>query len=259
MPRLTTLDRSIAGRVALVTGAASGMGRATAHLFADEGARVAVTDVVEDGVRKVVEEINGAGGEARGWTLDVSDGERGRVVVREVIAHFGTLQILVNNAGISRMAPIDADDYEQSWARTLEVNLSGQMRLIRAALPELMRDGAGRIVNIASTEGKGATPGNSPYSAAKHGVIGLTRSLAVELGKEGITVNAICPGPINTAMTQGIPTEQKAIYARRRTALRRYGEPEEVAHGTLSLVLPAASFITGVALEVDGGLTIRRA
>ena len=113
--------------------------------------------------------------------------------------------------------------------------------------------------NIASTEGKGATPGNSPYSAAKHGVIGLTRSLAVELGKEGITVNAICPGPINTAMTQGIPTEQKAIYARRRTALRRYGEPEEVAHGTLSLVLPAASFITGVALEVDGGLTIRRA
>ena len=145
MPRLTTLDRSIAGRVALVTGAASGMGRATAHLFADEGARVAVTDLTEDGVRKVVDEINGAGGEARGWTLDVSDAERGQTVVREVIAHFGTLQILVNNAGISRMAPIDADDYEERWAQTFEVNLSGQMRLIRAALPELMRDGAGVI------------------------------------------------------------------------------------------------------------------
>ena len=131
--------------------------------------------------------------------------------------------------------------------------------MIRAALPHLRASESPRIVNIASTEGKGATPGNSPYSAAKHGVIGLTRSLACELGKEGITVNAICPGPINTAMTERIPLEHKQIYARRRTALRRYGEPEEVAHGTLSLVLPAASFITGVALEVDGGLTIRRA
>jgi len=114
-------------------------------------------------------------------------------------------------------------------------------------------------VNIASTEGLGATPGNSAYAAAKTGVIGLTRGLAVELGKEGITVNAICPGPINTGMTAGIADEDKQIYARRRTALRRYGEPEEVAHATLSLCLPAASFITGVALPVDGGLTIRRA
>ncbi len=255
MPRLTTLDRSIAGRVALVTGAASGMGRATAHLFADEGARVAVTDVVEDGVRKVVEEINGAGGEARGWTLDVSDGERGRVVVREVIAHFGTLQILVNNAGISRMAPIDADDYEESWARTLEVNLSGQMRLIRAALPELMRDGAGRIVNIASTEGLGATALASPYTAAKHGVIGLTRALAVELGARGVTVNCICPGPIRTGMTEAIPEEAKTKFARRRVPLRRYGEPEEVAHATLSLVLPAASYVNAAVVPVDGGMT----
>ncbi len=255
MPRLTTLDRSIAGRVALVTGAASGMGRATAHLFADEGARVAVTDVVEDGVRKVVDEINGAGGESRGWTLDVSDAERGETVVREVIAHFGTLQILINNAGISRMAPIDADDYEQSWARTLEVNLSGQMRLIRAALPELMRDGAGRIVNIASTEGLGATALASPYTAAKHGVIGLTRALAVELGARGVTVNCICPGPIRTGMTEAIPEEAKTKFARRRVPLRRYGEPEEVAHATLSLVLPAASYVNAAVLPVDGGMT----
>jgi 3-oxoacyl-[acyl-carrier protein] reductase len=100
---------------------------------------------------------------------------------------------------------------------------------------------------------------NSAYSAAKTGVIGLTRGLAVELGKEGITVNCICPGPIRTAMTERIPEEHKQIYARRRTALRRYGDPEEVAHGTLHLCLPASSFITGVALPVDGGLTVRRA
>ena len=255
MPRLTTLDRSIAGRVALVTGAASGMGRATAHLFADEGARVAVTDLTEDGVRKVVDEINGAGGEARGWTLDVSDAERGQTVVREVIAHFGTLQILVNNAGISRMAPIDADDYEERWAQTFEVNLSGQMRLIRAALPELMRDGAGRIVNIASTEGLGASALASPYTAAKHGVIGLTRALAVELGARGVTVNCICPGPIRTGMTEAIPEPAKTKFARRRVPLRRYGEPEEVAHATLSLVLPAASYVNAAVVPVDGGMT----
>jgi 3-oxoacyl-[acyl-carrier protein] reductase len=255
MPRLSRLDRSIAGRVALITGAASGMGRATAHLFADEGARVAVTDVAEDGVRKVVDEINGAGGEARGWTLDVSDAARGEAVVREVIAHFGTLQILVNNAGISRMAPIEAEDYEDSWARTLEVNLSGQVRLIRAALPELVRDGAGRIVNIASTEGLGATAFASPYTAAKHGVIGLTRGLAVELGARGVTVNCICPGPIRTGMTQAIPEQAKTKFARRRVPLRRYGEPEEVAHATLSLVLPASSYLNAAIIPVDGGMT----
>ncbi len=114
-------------------------------------------------------------------------------------------------------------------------------------------------MNIASTEGFGATKYGSPYTAAKTGVIGLTRSLAVELGPENITVNCICPGPIRTGMTAGIEEEHKIIFAKRRTALRRYAEPEEVAHGTLSLVLPASQYITGVALPVDGGLLIRNA
>ena len=119
--------------------------------------------------------------------------------------------------------------------------------------------GGGRIVNIASTEAHGATKGLSPYSAAKTGVLGLTRSLAVELGTRGITVNCICPGPINTGMTEQFPDEVKAEFARRRTALKRYGDPEEVAHGTLNFVLPASSYMTGATLIVDGGLTIKNA
>jgi len=137
--------------------------------------------------------------------------------------------------------------------------LTGHTRTIRAALPHLRRSDAGRIVNIASTEALGATRFGSPYSAAKAGVIGLTRSLAVELGREGITVNCICPGPINTGMTEAIPDDQKAIFAKRRTAIGRYGDPEEVAHGTLNFCLPASRYMTGAVLPVDGGLTIKNA
>jgi len=257
MARLSKLSRSVAGKVVIVTGAASGMGRATAHLFADEGARVAVTDVTP--VDAVVDEIVGAGGTARGWQLDVSKKVDIDRVVAGIAAHFGGIDILINNAGISRHGPIDADEWEDRWAQSLDVLLTGQARMVRAALPWLRKAHDARIVNIASTEGLGATRFISPYTSAKTGVIGLTRSLAVEFGPEGITVNCICPGPINTGMTQRIPPEQKAEFARRRTALRRYAEPEEVAQMTLSLCLPAAGFVTGTTLPVDGGLTIRNA
>ncbi len=259
MGRLTRLSRSIAGRVALVTGAASGMGRATAQLFADEGARVAVTDVAQAGVDLVVEEILGAGGDARGFALDVSDPANIEAVTAEIVDHFGRLGILVNNAGISRFTPIDHADYAEAWSATLAVNLEGQLRMVRACLPHLLADGAGRIVNIASTEGVGATAMGSAYTVSKHGVIGLTRSLAVELGARGITVNCVCPGPIRTGMTAAIPEDAKNKFARRRVPLQRYGDPEEVAHGTLSLVLPAASYINGAVLVIDGGMTIRNA
>jgi 3-oxoacyl-[acyl-carrier protein] reductase len=257
MARLTRLDRSVAGRVAIVTGAASGMGRATAHLLADEGASVAAIDRAPGGVEAVAREITAAGGTALAWALDVTDAAAVLAAVEEVAARLGPPDILVNNAGVSLPAPIGMDGYEQAWETTLAVNLTAHATFVRACLPHLQRHGQGRIVNVASTEGLGATAHISPYTASKHGVIGLTRALAVELGATGVTVNCICPGPIRTGMTAAIPEEAKTKFARRRVPMRRYGEPEEVAHMTLSLVLPAASYVNGAVLVVDGGLTVQ--
>ncbi len=261
MPRLSQLSRSVAGRVVLITGAASGMGRATAFLFADEGARVAVTDLARDAVDPVVDEIRRAGGEAEGFSLDVADREQIHHVVDAVHEALGPIDILVNNAGIAIGASLEQADeeYEPVWQRALDVMLSAHQRMARACLPQLRRDRAGRIINIASTEGLGATAGTGPYTAAKHGVIGLTRSMAVELGAQGVTANCVCPGPILTGMTEAIPEAARAKFARRRVPLRRYGSPEEVAHATLSLALPAASYLNGVVLPVDGGMTIQNA
>jgi 3-oxoacyl-[acyl-carrier protein] reductase len=218
------------------------MGRATAEVFAAEGAIVAATDL-----------------RGTDWIMDVSDPDQVRRVVDEIAARHGRLDIVVNNAGISAFSPIDSGNYEEVWARAVAVLLTAQQRVIRAALPYLRKAPHPRIVNIASTEALGATSRDSPYAAAKAGVTGLTRALAVELGREGITVNCICPGPISTGMTASIPDEHKEIFAKRRTALGRYGRPEEVAHITLSLCLPAASYITGTTIPVDGGLMARNA
>lgn len=253
------LSRSVKGLTVLVTGAASGMGRATARVFAAEGANVAVTDYNSLGAQGVAAEIVANGGTAKAWPIDVADREQVPMVVNDIAAHFGGLDIVVNNAGISVRVAIDDDGYDDAWTKAIAVMLTAHQRIIRAALPYLRQSKSPRIVNIASTEALGATALHSPYSAAKAGVTGLTRSLAVELGRDGITVNCICPGPIATAMTARIEDEHKAIYARRRTALGRYGDPEEVAHMTLSLCLPAASFLTGAVIPVDGGLMARNA
>jgi len=253
------LSRAVKGLTVLVTGAASGMGRATARVFAAEGANVAVTDISAEGIEAVAREIAADGGMAKAWTLDVADGAQIVSVVNDVATHFGGLDIVVNNAGISVRVAIDDDGYDEAWAKGIAVMLTAHPRIIRAALPHLRKSKSPRIVNIASTEALGATALHSPYSAAKAGVAGLTRSLAVELGRDGITVNCICPGPIRTAITDRIPEEHKTIYAKRRTALGRYGDPEEVAHMTLSLCLPAASFLTGAVIPVDGGLMARNA
>jgi 3-oxoacyl-[acyl-carrier protein] reductase len=253
------LDRSVKERAVLVTGAASGMGRATAHLFAQEGAMVAVTDINQTGIETVVGEIKAERGKAEGWHLDVFNPSEIKQVVEEVAGRFGRLDILINNAGFGAFRPIDDERFEATWERALGGLLTAQQRLVRAALPFLRKSDSPRIVNIASTEGLGATPGDTPYVVAKTGVVGLTRALAVDLGPEGITVNCICPGPIRTALTDSIPEQHKEIFARRRTALKRYGYPEEVAHITFSLCLPAASYITGAVIPVDGGLMVRNA
>ena len=253
------LARTVKGLTVLVTGAASGMGRATAFVFARDGAKVAVTDVKLDACEAVAAEIRAEGGAAQAWALDVSNAETIATVVPQIAEHFGGLDAVVNNAGVSGFAPIDSPNYEAIWASQTPILITAHPRIIRAALPYLRRSKSPRIVNIASTEALGATARDSIYAAAKAAVTGLTRALAVELGKEGITVNCICPGPINTGMTQAIPEADKTTFAHRRTAMRRYGEPWEVAHITLSLCLPAASYITGVTIPVDGGLMARNA
>jgi 3-oxoacyl-[acyl-carrier protein] reductase len=261
VPALTKLSRSVQGRVAVVTGAASGMGRATALLFADEGALVALVDRDTEGLHEVEEAVVGShgGGAAAAWEVDIGDRDEIGRVVREVTARLGPVDILVNNAGIAVPAAFDGEpaDYEAAWEKTLAVNLAAHQRLVRACLPHLVRERQGRIVNVASTEGIGASRFNSPYVAAKHAVIGLTRAMAVELGPMGVTANAVCPGPIRTGMTALIPEEAKEKFARRKVPLRRYGDPEEVAHAILSLCLPASSYINGSVLVVDGGMTAK--
>lgn len=262
MARLTELSRSVEGMVAIVTGAASGMGRATAHLFADEGANVVVTDLGTERVQAVVDEIAGVhgAGVVKGVVCDVADPDQLRALVGSTITTFGTIDIVVNNAGVALPTSLldgDEDAFESSWATTLDVNLTAHARLVRLALPYLRKGGQGRVVNIASTEAIVTTAGMAAYAATKAGVVGLTKSMAVELGQHGVTANCICPGPILTGMTEAIPDEAKQTYARRRVPLRRYGVPEEVAHMTLNLCLPASSFVNGAIIPVDGGMTIR--
>ena len=259
--RLSILDRSIRGRVAIVTGAGSGIGRAVAHLFADEGARVAVVDVVSERVDAVVAEIVEAHGpgSAVGWVVDMRSREDVDALPGRVAAEFGGVDVLVNNAGVTRRVDFgaEADDFDAAWAEVVDVNLTAYARLTRAALPNLARSDSARIICTASTEALGASGHVPAYNASKAGVIGLVRAMAVEFGRRGITANAVCPGPIETGMTMDIPEENRARFARRRVPLGRYGSPEEVAHAVLNLALPASRFVNGAVLVVDGGMTSR--
>jgi 3-oxoacyl-[acyl-carrier protein] reductase len=230
-------------------------------VFADEGARVAVVDLRQDDVDAVVGEITDAHGPdaALGVVTDVGDLDQLRRLVTTVVERLGGIDILVNNAGVAlpTFSQQADDDFVTNWDRTLAVNLTAHAHLVRLAVPYLAAEQQGRVVNIASTEAIVTTAGMVGYTATKAGVVGLTKSFAVELGRRGITVNCICPGPIRTGMTASISEEDKETYARRRVPLRRYGDPEEVAQMTLSLCLPAASFLNGAIIPVDGGMTIR--
>jgi 3-oxoacyl-[acyl-carrier protein] reductase len=255
--RLSGLSRSVKGHAVFITGAGSGIGRATAHLFADEGARVAVTDLDGSRAGVVADEITASGGEANSWALDVSNRADIERVVAAGVQYLGGLDVLVNNAGVSIGSPIDSDEFPDAWDRSLDVMVTGAAFVTRAALGALRESDQARIVNTSSTEGVGGSANIAGYSAAKHAIIGLTRSLAVELGGDAITVNAVCPGPIHTGMTEAIPDEMKTKFARRRVPLKRYGQPEELAHAIVNLSLPSSSYVTGHAFVVDGGMTIK--
>ena len=224
-------------RVAVVTGGASGIGRATAQLLEAEGVSVAVLDL----------------GAAQ--PVDVSDPEAVRAAVDAVRARLGPIDIVVNAAGIPSAGDIADDGYPQEWEKALAVNLTAAMHVVRACLPDLLASGAGRIVNVASTEGLGAARWMGPYSVSKHGLIGFTRSLAVDLGRSGVTANCVCPGATLTGMTGGIPAADRDPFARRHVPVGRYARPEEIAYMIVALTRPEASFVNGSVVVVDGGQT----
>jgi 3-oxoacyl-[acyl-carrier protein] reductase len=224
-------------RVAIVTGGASGIGRATVELLVAEGVQVAVFD--RDGEPPV----------------DVSDAASVAAAVADVRRTLGPVDILVNAAGIPSGGPLDGDRYVETWDETLAVNVTGAMLMVRACLDDLVRNGAGRIVNVASTEALTAGPNTSPYTVSKHALLGFTRSLAVDLGRRGVTANCVCPGATLTGMTEAIPEADRVKFARRHIPLGRYGRPEEIAHMIVALTAEGASFVNGAVIAVDGGMT----
>jgi 3-oxoacyl-[acyl-carrier protein] reductase len=241
--------RGLAGRRALVTGAARGLGLAAARRMAEEGATVAISDVDVEAAREAAARL-GEGGFA--VALDVTDSGSVRAGVEAAVGRLGGLDVLVNNAGIARDGLLEKLD-DEDWSAVIELNLGGYYRCTRAALPHLRESPAGRIVNMSSRAYLG-NPGQANYSAAKAGVIGLTRALSMELGRHGITVNAVAPGMIDTDLVRSHPRSQQIIErAEANTPLRRIGRPEEVAAAIAFLASDDAAYISGDVLHVTGG------
>jgi 3-oxoacyl-[acyl-carrier protein] reductase len=243
------MQDALMSRVAIVTGGASGIGRATAQRLTAQGVRVAVLDLAAE-----PESVPGSAGELA-LRVDVSDAQAVQRAVDTVRTTLGPIDILVNAAGMPSGGPIDGAEFVDAWQQTLAVNLTGTMLMVRACLADLKRDGAGRIVNIASTEALAAAHNTTPYTVSKHGVLGFTRSLAVELGRSGITANCVCPGATLTGMTERIPEAAREKFAHRRIPVGRYGTPEEIAYLVVALTAPEASFVNGAVITVDGGMT----
>ncbi|HEY2068545.1 MAG TPA: SDR family NAD(P)-dependent oxidoreductase [Rhizomicrobium sp.] len=237
-------------RVAIVTGAASGIGEASAQLFAAEGAQVLAVDLPGKGLK----ESDGIACLEK----SVGDTDSGEAIIAEAVKRFGKLDILMNNAGVASSTRIE-EMTEEIWQRTLNINLTAQMRLARAAVPHLKASPAGRIINVASVMAEGSDYGLAAYCASKAGVAGLTRTLALELGKYGITANYLEPGAIRTGMTSGLwdaRPDVADIWAK-KSALRRLGQPIDLARAALFLASEDGGFVTGHGLVVDGGLTLR--
>jgi 2-hydroxycyclohexanecarboxyl-CoA dehydrogenase len=244
------------GRTALVTGGASGIGAATCRRLAAEGATVAVTDVNVDGAREVAAEIGGAA-----YELDVRSTDSVRVAVTAAETELAPLDILVNNAGYDEFG-FFVNTEEEMWDRVLAVNLRGVIAVTHAVLPGMQDRARGRIVNVASEAGRVGSAGSGVYSAAKAGVLGLTKAVAAEAARYGVTCNAVAPGPIETPLLMAAPEALGELGERvvqgmiSKTVLRRLGQPDEVAAAIVFLASDDAAFITGQSLGVSGGLAM---
>jgi len=246
-------------RVALVTGGGSGIGRASAVVFAREGARVVVTDVDEDGGRETVRMIEAAGGTARFVRADISQAAEVAALVEQTVSTYGRLDCALNNAGIQGDIKQTAECSQENWDRIIATNLTGVWLCMKHEIPHMLNQGGGAIVNTSSNFGLVGSNGMPAYSASKHGVLGLTKTAALEYAKSGIRVNAVCPGPVQTPLVDKVLAAQpelgdqiiKAIEA--REPVGRMGQPEEIAEAVVWLCSDAASFVTGTAMSVDGG------
>ncbi|AXU21274.1 short chain dehydrogenase (plasmid) [Novosphingobium sp. THN1] len=249
-----TINYGLEGKVALVTGAGGGIGRAAAEAFARSGASVMVSDVNEAGGAETVAMIEAAGGKAAFVRCDVSKADEVKAMIADTVEKFGGLDCAFNNAGINR---ITDDQYDDAiWERDIAINLSGVMRCMREEAAVMLERGGGAIVNTASINGLVGNGGQPAYTAAKHGVVGLARHGALRWAKAGIRVNAVCPGVIETPMTAPLVQnpEMKALIDG-MTPMGRMGQASEIAEAVVWLCSPAASFVTGHAMVVDGGAT----
>jgi NAD(P)-dependent dehydrogenase (short-subunit alcohol dehydrogenase family) len=248
---------SFENQVALVTGAASGMGLVTARAFAESGAAVALSDVNEEAVRAAAEELKSAGHNVIGIRCNVADEADVAAMVEKTVLEFGRLDAAYNNAGVQSPAVEMADATGEEFDRVIGINLRGVWNCMKYELLQMRKQGSGTIVNCSSIGGLIGLPGRATYHATKHGVIGLTKSAALEYAARGIRINAICPGTIETPMvTEMLAKEPEAMKEiLRDQPIGRLGRPEEIASAVLWLCSPGASFVIGHALAVDGGFT----
>ncbi len=247
------------GQVALVTGASSGMGLATARAFAEQGASVALADINEDALRVATDDLTAAGHHVLGVVCDVSDEDQVAALVERTVASFGRLDMAFNNAGIMIPPSDAADEPADNFDRVNAINLRGVWACMKHELRQMREQGSGAIVNCSSLGGLVGLPGRASYHASKHGVLGLTKSAALEYAPRGIRINAVCPGTIDTPMVADMLAKGELDMAEavRNQPIGRLGTADEVAAAVLWLCSPAASFIVGVALPVDGGYTAR--